>query len=43
VILDDDDVFLDEEGNSLDEKVIVLSKQVERRKRKEVWQTEQAI
>jgi hypothetical protein len=35
--------LLDDDGNSLDEKVMVLSNQVERRKRKEVWQTEQAM
>jgi hypothetical protein len=40
VVLDDNDVFLDDEGNSLDEKVVVLSNQVESGKRKEVFQTD---
>jgi hypothetical protein len=35
VVLDDKDVFLDDEANSLEEKVVVLSKHVDRRKRKD--------
>jgi hypothetical protein len=35
VVLDDGDVFLDDLGNLLERKVIVLSNQVERRKRKD--------
>ncbi len=41
VFLDDQDIFLEDESNSLEEKVIVLSNHVERRKRKEVFQTDE--
>ncbi len=41
VFLDDKDVFLEHEGNSLEAKVIVLSNHVERRKTKEVFLTDE--